>query len=115
MYLFDQSQSLEIEDMMVSNTKSVKTKSTLKSKVNKSDKPIDPIDTETELIESGINSENIKQLLESELSKVKDPDKRTTILLKIADFLSLNNEDQEDFQTPLIYLPARCLSCPRNK
>jgi hypothetical protein len=65
--------------------------------------------------EDGINAENIKALLESEFNKTKDPEKRTTLLIKIADFLSLNKTNDEDFQTPLIYLPARCKDCTFKK
>ena len=61
--------------------------------------------------EDGINAENIKALLESEFNKTRDPEKRTTLLIKIADFLSLNKTNDEDFQTPLIYLPSRCKDC----
>jgi hypothetical protein len=61
--------------------------------------------------DDGINAENIKALLESEFNKTKDPEKRTTLLIKIADFLSLNKTNDEDFQTPIIYLPARCKDC----
>jgi hypothetical protein len=58
-----------------------------------------------------ITSDNIKSLLESEFERTTDPEKRTTLLIKIADFLSLNKTNDEDFQTPLIYLPARCKDC----
>ena len=63
-------------------------------------------------IQSGPDSieltrENIKSVMENELSKTKDPEKRTALLIKIADFLSLNNNVSEDIERPVIYLPDR--------
>ena len=54
-----------------------------------------------------LTKENIKQVLEYELSKTTDPEKRTALLIRVADFLSLNNTDAVDFDKPLIYLPDR--------
>lgn len=58
-----------------------------------------------------ISSENIKELLEREYQKTTDPEKRTVLLIKIADFIGLKNNDQDDPLTPVIYLPERCQSC----
>lgn len=60
---------------------------------------------------SGISGENIKELLEREYNKTTDPEKRTVLLIKIADFIGLKNNDQDDPLTPTIYLPSRCQSC----
>lgn len=57
-----------------------------------------------------ITSENIKQKLEHELLHVQDPKDRAMILIKIADFVGLNNTSI-DLTTPTIYLPARCSDC----
>lgn len=65
--------------------------------------------------DDSISSENIKERLESELSKINDPDKRAVILMKIADFVGLKNSDQDDPLTPTIYLPARCSQCKQLK
>jgi len=65
--------------------------------------------------DDAISSENIKERLESELSKITDPDKRAVILMKIADFVGLKNSDQDDPLTPTIYLPARCGQCNQLK
>lgn len=54
-----------------------------------------------------LTRENIKSVMENELSKTKDPEKRTALLIKIADFLSLNNNVSEDIEKPVIYLPDR--------
>lgn len=58
-----------------------------------------------------ISSDNIKELLEREYQKTTDPEKRTVLLIKIADFIGLKNNDQDDPLTPVIYLPERCQSC----
>lgn len=58
-----------------------------------------------------ITSENIKELIINEINCSKDPEKRATLLMKVSDLLSLYNTEAEDFQTPLIYLPARCKDC----
>ncbi len=72
-------------------------------------------DEKTKIFDESISSENIKERLESELSKINDPDKRAVILMKIADFVGLKNSDQDDPLTPTIYLPARCSQCKQLK
>lgn len=69
----------------------------------------------SEEIDPDINSDNIKQILQSEFRNVKDPDKRAVILMKIADFIGLKNSDADDPTTPTIYLPARCKQCTLKK
>jgi outer membrane lipoprotein-sorting protein len=58
-----------------------------------------------------ITSDNIKELIINEINCSKDPEKRATLLMKVSDLLSLYNVEDEDFQTPVIYLPARCKDC----
>lgn len=54
-----------------------------------------------------LTKDNIKQVLEQELSKTTDPEKRTALLIRVADFLSLNDSGNVDFEKPVIYLPDR--------
>lgn len=71
---------------------------------------------ESEEIE--INEENILELLQAELSRVKDPDKRTMLLLRIADFQKFKPKKSNSEVLPTIYLPKRCDTCefhPDNK
>lgn len=71
-----------------------------------------PIETQKDLlvplsVTTELTKENIKQVLELELSKTTDPEKRTALLIRVADFLSLNSSDEVDFEKPIIYLPDR--------
>jgi len=52
-----------------------------------------------------LTKENIKQVLELEFSKISDPEKRTALLIRIADLLSLQNSNNNEVEKPLIYLP----------
>lgn len=60
-----------------------------------------------------ISGDNIKELLEREYQKTTDPEKRTVLLIKIADFIGLKNSNEDDPLQPQIYLPARCQTCPK--
>lgn len=72
------------------------------SRKNKKEEPIDKTE---------ISSDNIKELLEREYQKTTDPEKRTVLLIKIAEFIGLKNNDDDDPLTPVIYLPKRCTNC----
>ena len=54
-----------------------------------------------------LTKDDIKQVLEQELSKTTDPEKRTALLIRVADFLSLNDSGNVEFEKPVIYLPDR--------
>ena len=49
-----------------------------------------------------LTKDNIKQVLEQELSKTTDPEKRTALLIRVADFLSLNDSGNVEFEKPVI-------------
>ena len=53
-----------------------------------------------------LTRENIKQVLESELSKITEPEKRTALLIRITDLLSLQINNTNDLEKPVIYLPG---------
>ena len=53
-----------------------------------------------------LTKENIKQVLESELSKITEPEKRTALLIRITDLLSLQNNNSNELERPVIYLPG---------
>jgi hypothetical protein len=53
-----------------------------------------------------LTRENIKQVLESELSKITEPEKRTALLIRITDLLSLQNNNSNELERPVIYLPG---------
>ena len=53
-----------------------------------------------------LTRENIKQVLESELSKITEPEKRTALLIRITDLLSLQTNNTNDLEKPVIYLPG---------
>ena len=57
-----------------------------------------------------ITPDNIKQKLEDLVNRVSDPKDKLAGLIKIADFVGLNNTGI-DLTTPTIYLPARCSTC----
>jgi hypothetical protein len=58
-------------------------------------------------VQPGITSENIKEMLEMEFNRTRDPEKRTILLIKIAEFIGLRNTDETDPLKPVIYLPNR--------
>ena len=57
-----------------------------------------------------ITPDNIKQKLEDLVNRVSDPKDKLAGLIKIADFVGLNNTGI-DLTTPTIYLPQRCSDC----
>lgn len=54
-----------------------------------------------------LTKENIKQVLELELSRTRDPEKRASLLIRIADLFSLQENNSNDHERPVIYIPDR--------
>jgi hypothetical protein len=81
-----------------SNEKEIESKK--KDISNKKESPSFSLGDTTEL-----TKENIKQVLEMEFSKISDPEKRTALLIRIADLLSLQNSNSNEVEKPFIYLP----------
>ena len=59
-----------------------------------------------------LTKENIKQVLENELSNIRDPEKRTALLIRITDLLSLQNSNSQEVDKPEIYLPDPSIPGP---
>ena len=99
----------EVKTYLYDNKERNDTKELMMFDVDLKDKKDSNINTANNV--SGISGDNIKELLEREYNKTTDPEKRTVLLIKIADFIGLKNNDSEDPLTPTIYLPSRCQSC----